>query len=240
VSHSLSLLVDGRKLNHFWGSLNDLLVSDDGHMFDDLLHLGNRYVNDPLHGLDLGHLYNSLDMLDLGYVDFDNLLLHFMPRNMPHNFPHFHWAWDVNVAVDDLYLRHFYDSFHVLNLRNVNLNNLFFGNEFWHMPDILNRLDRPRYVNMPLDHLDLRNLHDSLDVLHLRDRYVNHLFLGDDSRHVPYSLLYLWLLLLDVLGLLLDVLGLGCCVCLHRCCVSLLWCCVGLHRCGVSLRRTIT
>jgi hypothetical protein len=94
----------------------------------------------------------------------------------------------VNVPLDALNLRNFNYLFHMLNLRNVDLNNLLLGDGLRHMTHILDRLHWTWHVNMPLDILHLRYFDNLVHVLDLRDMNMMHNFFSDSNGHVPHLL----------------------------------------------------
>jgi len=112
--------------------------------------------------------------------------------NVPDLLNDLNWPWHVDMPVNDLDLGHLDNSFHVLNLRNMDLYNLFLLNELRHVPDVLHGLDWSRNMNMPLDHLHLRDLNNPLHMLDLRHWNVNDLLLVHNLGNVANLLLLLW------------------------------------------------
>ena len=163
------------------------------HMLDDLLCLVHRDVDDLLDGLDLWNLNNLFDVLDLRNVDLYDLLLDLWYVHVPDLLDDLHWPWHMNVPVHDLHLGHLDNLFHVLNLRNMNLNNLFLCDEFRDVPDLLDGLHWSGNVHMPLDHLHLWNLHNPLHMLNLGNWNVNDFLLMHDLGNMANLLLLLLL-----------------------------------------------
>ena len=59
------------------------------------------------------------------------------------------------------------------------------SDEFRDVPDLLDHLDWPWHVNMPLDHLHLGNFYDPFDVLNLWHTNLDYLLLRDWPMRVP-------------------------------------------------------
>jgi len=138
----------------------DLLLKNDlGHVSYNLPHLNlPRYVDMPMNDLDLWHLDDSLNMLDLWNMNLMHLFLSDHYGDMPHLFDDLDWSWHVHMPLDNLNLRHFDDSFYVLNLRHMDLHNLLLCDWHVNMPNRFPHLHWSRNVHMLLDDVNLRHL----------------------------------------------------------------------------------
>ena len=109
-------------LNLRYVHLTDLLLNNDlGDLSYNLVCLNRAwYVDVLLHDLELRDLNDPLDMLNLWDVDFVHLFFSDELRDVPDLFGDLDWPWNVNMPLHHLHLRHFYDPFHVLDLRHMN------------------------------------------------------------------------------------------------------------------------
>jgi len=137
--------------------------------------------------LHLRDVYNSLDVLNLRNVNLADLLLNDYLGDVADNLMCLHRARHVDVLLNDLHLWYLDDLLDVLHLWDVDLMYLFLSDEFRDVPDLLDNLDWPWHVNMPLDHLHLRHFYDPFHVLNLRHMYLDNLLLRDRHMNVPDS-----------------------------------------------------
>lgn len=144
--------------------------------------------NLPLHSLDLGNFNNLFDVLNVWNVNLPDLLLNDDFWNMPNDFALFNWAWHVDMPVNNRNLGNFYNFFDMLNLRDVDMMMLFFGDRYWHMANLFNCLHWAWNVDVPLNYLNLRNFHDPLDVLDLWNVDFYNLLLSHKLGHMADDL----------------------------------------------------
>jgi len=137
--------------------------------------------------LHLRDVYNSLDVLNLRNVNLADLLLNDYLGDVADNLMCLHRARHVDVLLNDLHLWYLDDLLDVLHLWDVDLMYLFLSDEFRDVPDLLDNLDWPWHVNVPLDHLHLRHFYDPFHVLNLWHMYLDNLLLRDRHMNVPDS-----------------------------------------------------
>jgi len=130
------------------------------------------------------HLDDLLYMLDLRHMNMNNLFFVHNNGDMPNDFVRLDGAWDMYVLVYDVNLWHFHDSFHVLDLRDMNMNDLLFNNRDVDMPDDFVRLNGPWNMYVLVDNRVVWNFYDSLNMLDLRHLNMNDLLLMDNHGDV--------------------------------------------------------
>jgi len=113
--------------------LADLLLDNgDVDMLDDLMNLDRSWdMNVLVDNLDLWNFDNPFNVLDLWNMNMVDLFFMNNNRDMLDVFNNLNWAWYMNMLLDNLNMRNFYDFLHVLDLRNVDLYDLLFGD--WHV-----------------------------------------------------------------------------------------------------------
>jgi len=110
--------------------------------------------------LHLRDVYNSLDVLNLRHVHLPDLFLNDDLGDVSYNLVCLNRPGHVDVLLDDLDLWHLDNFLDMLDLRDVDFMHLFLSDDYRDVPNLLDYLDWPWNVNVPLDHLHLRYFDD--------------------------------------------------------------------------------